>query len=566
MRKVDRQAVSFLLTHDEPIPVRDGTVLRADVYRPAEGGPVPTVLARNPYGPGMSRMVPVRAALDAGFAVVIQNCRGRGTSDGDFEPWRDEPADGADTVDWVAAQPWSDGNVTGWGVSYLAGTALQTAIERPAGYKALIAIQTPADFYDSLNYYGGAFALGSAQGWATLQGLLGGQHAMLAGEDAGPLLGAALPAMLDPTAARASLPLEPSLGLPAAMPAWADWLRHPTRDEYWQSFASPRDNYERIALPTYHVAGWFDLFLAGTLENYQGLREGSVLVIGPWGHAGFMQTGIGEVDFGAMSTAQPLMLDDDQFRFLREVCQDGTPAGQRPPVRIFVMGDNVWREEQEWPLARAVSTSWYLQADGGLAPSPSSGAASSGESRYSSDPRDPVPTVGGNLLFPEYNAAGPHDQRALDGRTDILRFTSTPLAADLEVTGALSVVLHAATDCVDTDWTAKLVDVHPDGAALNVADGILRARYRNGFEAAELLTPGQPYEYVIDLAATSQVFKAGHALRVDIASTNFPRFDRNPGNGVVPAEATEDDLTVQHQTVFHDAARPSRIVLPVIPR
>ncbi len=570
MPKLNRAPMPITATHDVPVPMRDGTILRADIQRPAEAGPVPTLLIRNPYGEQLNRTLPAIPALEAGFAVVSQHCRGRGSSDGEFAPWADEPADGADTVAWITAQPWSNGKVAGWGLSYTAGTALQTAIEAAAGDVGVVAMMTPADFYDDLTYVGGALALASAQFWATLQGLLGAQHAAAAGEDPRALLAAVRPAQLDPPSARAALPLREAAGLPAAMPHWRDWLDHPGRDEYWQGLPAPRDNYRAIGRPAYHVAGWFDLFLAGTLENHQGLvaatgdRSRQPLVIGPWTHGGISMTGAGEADFGPAASAAMLNLEADQLAFLHGLATDGQPGGSRPPVRIFVMGDNAWREEQEWPLARTVYTPWYLQPGGGLGPgAPSPDAA---PSRYAADPRDPVPTVGGNLLLPRWNAAGPHDQRVLDDRTDILRFTSAPLAADLEVTGPLSVVLHAATSAADTDWTAKLVDVHPDGTALNVADGIIRARYRQGTDASRPAEPGQPQEYTISLAATSQVFKAGHAIRIDIASSNFPRFDRNPGNGTLSADATEADLTVQEQTVFHDAGRPSRIVLPVIPR
>jgi putative CocE/NonD family hydrolase len=425
---------------------------------------------------------------------------------------------------------------------------LQAAIEKPEGYVGLVAMQTPADFYYDLTYVGGALALGSAQGWAALQGMLDGQHAMLAGEDAEPLLGAALPTLFDPPAARAALPLRESLGLAGAAPYWAEWLEHPTRDAYWERFAAPGDHYAEIALPAYHVAGWYDLFLTGTLQNYAGLlaqNPSQVLVIGPWTHGGLISSGAGELDFGPLAAAAMLQLEADQLAFLHGLATSGTPGGRRPPVRIFVMGENVWREENEWPPARTSYTPWYFQADGGLAP-----AEPSGEPwQFDSDPFNPVPTVGGSLLIAEFNAAGPHDQRALDSRTDILRFVSEPLAAELEVTGPLKVVLQAATSGPSTDWTAKLIDVHPDGRAYNLADGIVRA-------------DGSAREHEIDLSATSNLFKVGHRVRVDIAGSNFPRFDRNPGNGKLSAEAFETDLTIQHQTVFPG----SHIVLPVVPR
>jgi putative CocE/NonD family hydrolase len=239
-------------------------------------------------------------------------------------------------------------------------------------------------------------------------------------------------------------------------------------------------------------------------------------------------------------------------------------------VTLFVMGDNTWRDEDDWPLARTRWTRWYLRADGSLTP------AAPGDfdapSHYTHDPRDPVPTVGGATLITGGPGGGvswmpgPRDQREVEARPDVLSFTSAVLAEDLEVTGPVSVTLHAATSAADTDFTAKLVDVWPDGRAMGVTDGIVRARYRDGSGLASPITPGQVYEYTIDLIATSQVFKAGHRLRVDVASSNFPCFDRNPGNGAPAATATLEDFVVAEQTIFHDGARPSFITLPVIPR
>jgi uncharacterized protein len=258
------------------------------------------------------------------------------------------------------------------------------------------------------------------------------------------------------------------------------------------------------------------------------------------------------------------------IEFLRwAVGPDGAAEPDGPRVRLFVMGDNVWRDEDDWPLERTEWAHWYLHADGSLAPS------EPGEfdppAHYVHDPADPVPTVGGaNLLAGGAGGVtwqpGPRDQRHVEARTDVLCFSSSVLPADLEVTGPVSVTLHAATSAADTDFTAKLVDVWPDGRALSVADGIVQARYRSGDGMSRPAAPGRVYRYTIDLMATSQVFKAGHRLRVDVASSNFPCYDRNPGNGAPAATATAADFTVAEQTVFLDAGRPSYITLPVIPR
>jgi putative CocE/NonD family hydrolase len=261
-------------------------------------------------------------------------------------------------------------------------------------------------------------------------------------------------------------------------------------------------------------------------------------------------------------------LEQLEIDFLRRAVADSELPG--PRVTLFVMGDNTWRDEDDWPLARTRWTRWYLRADGSLTP------AAPGDfdapSHYTHDPRDPVPTVGGATLITGGPGGGvswmpgPRDQREVEARPDVLSFTSAVLAEDLEVTGPVSVTLHAATSAADTDFTAKLVDVWPDGRAMGVTDGIVRARYRDGSGLASPITPGQVYEYTIDLIATSQVFKAGHRLRVDVASSNFPCFDRNPGNGAPAATATLEDFVVAEQTIFHDGARPSFITLPVIPR
>ncbi len=327
-----------------------------------------------------------------------------------------------------------------------------------------------------------------------------------------------------------------------------------------------------------HVGGWFDLFLAGTLENHR--RLGGPLVIGPWSH-GSSATGTGRLDFGFSASAQAAMLPQRQMDFLR-----GEDTG--PAVKIFVMGDNVWRDEEEWPLSRAVGTRYHLHAGGLLsvdppsdtelpsaavssafvsppsdtglpaeamppaeAMSPTKAASPPGAvpSTFIFDPRDPVPTTGGPLLLPDVTNVGPQDQRDVELRPDVLCFTTEALTSDVEVTGPLSVTLHAETSAVSTDWTAKLVDVHPDGRAMSVTDGIVRTSVPSGV-------------HEIDLVATSQVFKTGHRVRVEISSSNFPRFDRNPGTGRTPADSTEADLVVQHQTVFPD----SYITLPIVPR
>lgn len=582
MAKLDIPVVTIVAERNVPAEMRDGTVLRADIYRTNGAHSHPVLLIRNPYGEPMVRTAPVLPAIEADFAVVVQHCRGTGASDGEFVTFENEAADGADTIEWCARQPWCDGTVAMYGQSYLGMVQFAAASAGPAALRAMAPVVTPADYHWGLAYRQGAFQLGQALGWHVLKTGQQLAYNAAAGQDIGPDMGELLWLMADPAAGYAHLPLRDVPGVSRVVPSWRTWLDHEERDRYWDelSYAGTRD---RVSAPALHVGGWFDLFLGGTLDNYVTLakraataraRDGQRLIIGPWTHVD--RTGsTGELNFGAFASDMAIGLEQVTIGFLRGAVAPDRPgtAGRTglpgPRVRLFVMGDNIWRDEQEWPLARTEWTRWYLHCDGSVAPSEPGG--SDPPSRYAHDPRDPVPTVGGATLLTGGAGGiswlpGPRDQRGVEARPDVLSFTSEVLAADLEVTGPVSVTLHAATSAADTDFTAKLVDVWPDGRAMSVTDGIVRARYRSGTGLPDPVTPGQVYQYTIDLIATSQVFRAGHRLRVDVASSNFPCYDRNPGNGAPVATATEADFTVAEQTVCHDAARPSYITLPVIPR
>jgi uncharacterized protein len=577
MAKLDIPAVPLAGEHNATIPMRDGTLLRADVYRPASGGPFPALLIRTPYGEPAIRTAPVRPALEAGFAVVLQYCRGTGTSDGDFTPFESEADDGVDCIEWCARQDWCDGRVGMWGSSYMGMVQFAAAVQAPPALKCLAPTVTPADYYGGLAYRQGAFQLGQLLGWYTMKSAQTVGYRAMAGEDV-TADGAALRAhTANLGAGYRHLPARDMPAISRILPAWQRWLDHERRDEYWNelSYAARRD---RITTPALHVGGWFDLFLGGTLDNYRTLRQhaateharrNQALIVGPWTHGD--QTGTaGELSFGLAASAPAIGLEQLQVSFLRRFVTGEPEDPALPRVRLFVMGDNVWRDEEDWPLPRTEWTRWYLHPDGVLSPAAPQPDAAASHYRY--DPADPVPTAGGQVLMPPGPdggvgwMAGPRDQRAVEARPDLLCFTSGVLADDLEVTGPLAVTLHAATSAADTDFTAKLVDVWPDGRAMGLADGIVRARFRGGAGQPAAITPGQVYSYEIDLIATSQVFKAGHRVRVEIASSNFPCFDRNPGNGAPAATATERDFVVAEQTICHDAGHPSYITLPVIPR
>jgi len=549
----------------------DGTVLRATIHRAGVSGPGPVLLVRNPYGEPMSRNVPVAPFNTAGFTVVVQDCRGCGTSDGEFVPFENEESDTLDSIEWCARQPWSNGHVSMYGASYAGMLQFAAAINAPVALDSIIPIVAPSDYHSGVVYRAGAFQLGQLSGWFTLKSLQTLLHKRDHGEEVGDLFGALGRHIANPARSTAHLPLNDAPLLSEVLTSWKSWLHAETRDEYWAAL-SYRDRRGAITVPALHVGGWFDLFLGGTLDNFVTLSANpSVgasqrLVVGPWSHTDQSGT-VGELSFGASASSLAYGLERVETEFAVAASRGEPIPGS--PVRIFVMGTNVWRDEQEWPLARTEYTNWYLQEGGGLAPfsPPNSGAPTI----FIHDPSDPVPTCGGQTLMTggadggvEW-MPGPRDQRANEARNDVASFTSGFLNSDMEVTGPIAVVLHASTSANDTDFVAKLVDVWPDGRAMVVVDGIIRARYRDGQHSASTVEPGQTYELTIDLFGTSQVFRAGHRIRVDIASSNYPCFDRNAGTGWLAGDAVAEDFVVAHQRLFHDAARPSHIQLPIIP-
>lgn len=564
------------------VPMRDGTILRADVYLPDAIGPFPALLQRTPYDksylPVILTLDPLRAAGE-GYAVIVQDTRGRYASDGDFYPFRAEADDGYDSVEWVAARPWCNGKVGMLGASYAGADQLHAAQARPPHLAAIAPWITGSDYHEGWTYQGGAFCLGFNLNWALTRlapDVLRRRDAPDLAKRQESLRGA-----VDGLAATyRRLPLTHQPELEGCAPFYRDWLSHPDDDAYWRSIRIA-DGYERVGVPAFHLGAWYDPFLGGTIRNFAGLRKRARsdlarrqqrLVLGPWIHSNELGNLAGEVDYGQGANRLTFDLDGMLLRwFDRWLKHADKGADAEPAVRLFVMGENAWRDEREWPLARAIPVPFYLHSRGAASSLRGDGALSRDAPGaevpdvYTSDPRHPVPTRGGGLCcYPAALPPGAYDQRSVEERADVLVYTGAPLAADLEVTGPITAVLYAATTAFDVDFTAKLVDVAPCGYARNLADGIVRARYREDRGQSRLLEPGQVYEYVIDLAATSNVFRAGHCLRLEIASSNFPRFDRNPQTGAPAAEAIK--LAPAIQTIYHDRAYPSRLLLPVVPR
>jgi putative CocE/NonD family hydrolase len=537
------------------VTMRDGVKLIADVYQPEAEGKFPVLLERTPYnragGAGSA------AAMAAhGYVVIIQDTRGRFDSQGEFYPFRYESQDGYDTIEWAAKLPYADGKVGMFGGSYVGATQMLAAIAAPPHLVAIQPYVTASEYYDGWTYQSGALMQWFASSWSS-----GLTVDTLRRKAAG---------LEDPKSWVEQLPVEGyhMLELPpvsALAPYFPDWVAHERDDDYWRPWKIS-DHYGEMNIKALHSGGWHDIFLKGTIQNYAGMRRASParadqrLLLGPWAHAETSPEGkIGDVTFGKSA-----VLDTDAtilgwYDYALKGARNAYATGA--PVRIFIMGENAWRDEQEFPLARTRYTSYYLRQ--GALSTDAPGAAEPEQYQY--DPARPVPTIGGRLCCGNNQLPpGPADQRPNEGRPDVLVFSTPPLAQDVEATGWVKATIYASSSAVDTDFTALLADVEPSGYARFLTDGIVRARYRNSTQRAEPIEPGKIYEYSIDLWATSNLFKAGHRIRLYVSSSNFPRFDRNLNTGK-PIAGSVNMIKAQ-QRIYHDPQHPSALVLPVIPR
>ena len=560
----------FVIENHVPIPMRDGVTLYADVYRPVGTGRHPVLLSRTPYSTERFPSAYEAAVYFAqrGYVYVYQDVRGRHESDGRWEPFFDDERDGVDTIGWAAKQAWSTGKVAMQGGSYLGQNQWRAAQAAPPALVTIFPMVASTSIYHDWITLNGGWRLSFNFGWGPVR-----METRIM-QNPGPHSQAGVRAM-HYDQVQWHLPLKTMqqvVGRKARF--YDDWLAHPDYDDYWKPL-NVETMFEKIAMPVHTLGGWFDIFSQGTLRGYVGMsqkgateqaRRLSHLVIGPWGHGPSQKTGA--LDFGADANVEALAIQLRWYDYFLKNIDDGFTS--EPPVKLFVMGRNEWVYEREYPLARTTYRPMYLasggaansdRGDGRLTWDKPTDASSSDRYRY--DPDDPVPSVGGNNCCGTPTSAGPQDQRSIESRRDILVYTSDFLGEEIEVTGPVKVVLHASSDAVDTDFVAKLVDVHPDGASYNMAEGIVRARYRDGPGQPRLLKPGEVYRFEIDLVGTSVAFRKGHRIRVHVTSSHFPQFDRNPNTGA--PFGTTSEIRVAQQTIHHDAARPSHILLPVIP-
>jgi putative CocE/NonD family hydrolase len=554
---------------------RDGVTLRADVYRPAHEGTFPVLLTRTPYdkngGAAFGRMGALR-----GYIVVVQDVRGRYTSDGDWYTFKNEINDGYDTVEWAAALPHSNGKVGMYSGSYVGATQMLAAIAHPPHLAGICPVVTASNYHENWTYQGGAFEQWFNESWTS--GLAQDTASRLIRKSTNALIGDEVLPLNNYPLFNFDNPLGGATMTKTLAPYYLDWLAHPAYDSYWKQW-SIEENYPNIQVPALVIAAWYDIFQDGSIRNYLGIkahagteaaRNETQLMVAIGGHSGSGRT-VGLLDFGsdAPFDENAITLDwyDHLFLGKKNEFSDGKP------VKIFVMGDNKWRSEEAWPLARAVSTPYRLHSGGNANSAAGGGVLYTGPDRFivdnadtiTYDPANPAPTVGGPLCCDATHLApGPRDQKEVEARQDVLVYSTRPLEEDVEVTGPVTLDFYAKSSAVDTDFTAKLVDVYPDGKAIDITEGILRARYRESTSEAKPLVPGTVYDLTIDMWSTSNVFLKGHKIRLEISSSNFPRFDRNLNTG--ESAAGSSAFVKATNTILHDKEHPSTLLLPVVPR
>jgi putative CocE/NonD family hydrolase len=545
----EKASVRFTTEHDVFIELTDGTRLAADIYLPVSGGPFPTILIRTPYSKEQM-IVFGEAFASSGYAVVIQDVRGKWSSEGDIIPFVNEQRDGLDTIDWIVGQAWCNGSLGMWGSSYLSYSSFVVAAAGPPNLKALFCISGWLNG-DKVNGPGGALHWGLILPWMVHEATQ--EKRSLADFDMDELF--------------KFIPLKDvmaSIGIDD--PVWSnpdtlDVMDHP---------------YSGISVPIFHVTGWNDFVYPAALEIYEEVSAASPhfqkLLVGPWAHDQVWTsfTRAGDEDFGDRSIMGMEQVNQLAVRWFDHWLKGvDTGVTGEPPVKVFVMGSNDWREFPDWPPASASYRQLYLDGDGHANGLEGDGTLSAvqprGESPHDSfvfDPMNPVPTTGGANFHFFPDGFGIMDQLEVESRADVLVYTSGPLLEPVEVIGPVTVELYASTDGKDTDFTAKLVEVREDGYARNIVEGIVRASMRTSLEEPEPLEPGRIYNLSIDLGATAIVIRKNSRLRLEVSSSNFPKYDRNPNTGEASWTATEYRKALQK--VYHSREYPSRVTLSVL--
>jgi hypothetical protein len=553
-----------------PVPMRDGINLSADIWLPPSSrgsGPWPALLLRTIYDNQEARYIGwAREFTNRGYAVIMQDCRGRGDSDGDWIPYVCELYDGYDTHQWIGEQDWCDGNLGTFGLSYPGFTQTLPATLRSKYLKAVAPIASQQDNYghhrvNGVIHHNVAFAflnmLGRSMQYESLK------H-------------------FDQDTFFFELPIDTAMEkVSNTHPYYKGVMEHEQYDEWWSSY-SLRDKYHEMAIPSLFITGWFDSLSNENFKLFNGwtkkaktedARSKTKLIIGPWSHqiAPWGRVPMGKNGEYADRTFGKQALSDviemHMHWYDQRLKGIDTGVDEEAPIKLFVMGKNTWRDEYEWPLERTEWTKFYLSSagnavDGGGGLHPEIKTSDRTSDSFIYDPGDPVPSLGSQ--YQTYDFCGPHDRSHIQRRPDVLTFTTDVLTEDMEITGPISATIWASSDAKDTDFTATLTDLEPDGKAIALCEGIVRARFRNGTENPQMMVPGEIYKFEIDMWNTSNSFIKGHRIRIEISSSNFPRYNRNLNSG--NPIASDIDITLANQTVYHGIQYPSYINLPVIPK
>ena len=558
-----------------PVPMRDGVNLSADIWLPASSqgdGPWPALLLRTIYDNQEPRYMGwTRKFIERGYSVVVQDCRGRGDSGGEWEPYVCELNDGYDTHEWVGQQSWCDGNVGTFGLSYPGFTQTLPASLRSKYLKAVAPIASQQDNYGHHRVNGVIHHSVSL----TFLNMLG--HSMQSESLK----------HYDQQEFFKTLPIDTAMEVVTRThPYYKGVIDHEQYDDWWDSY-SLRNKYSEMAVPSLFITGWFDSLSHENFKLFNGwttqartedARKKTKLIVGPWSHqvSPWGREPMGENGeyqdrtFGRQGLWD--IVDMHTHWYDQRLKGIDTGIDDEPPIKLFVMGQNEWRYENEWPLARTEWTKYHLHGTGDSAGtggwlSTDLAAIDETADRFTYDPADPVPSWGAQ--YQSLDLCGPRDRTAIEQRADVLTFTSAVLTQAVEVTGPVTATIWASSDALDTDFTAALVDVEPapedgeEGRPIILCEGIVRARFRNGTDNPEMMAPGEIYEFDIDMWDTSNLFEEGHRIRVEISSSNFPRYNRNLNSG--NPIATDTEITVANQQVYHDSLHPSHITLPVIP-
>ena len=552
-------------------PARDGVLLAADIYWPEGDGPFPVILIRLPYDKTQAENItyshPAWYAKH-GYIVVSEDNRGRGQSEGDWTPFEHEAEDGYDTIEWAAKLPGSNGKVGMYGFSYAGATQLLPATLQPPSLAAICPAMTGSQYYQGWTYQNGALSLAFAASWALS---LGGPNAKRAQDDAG--IAAYTVAFVNSMDWHWFLPLNQHAALKGGYTDYFfDWLAHPTYDDYWQRWSIDED-YSRVTVPALHVAGWYDVFLSGTVKNFVELqtqagseiaRQNQRLVIGPWYHIPW-KPWVGEQS----EDASPNLVDDWQLAWFDHFLKGDAERHHEALVTLFILREDRWRHFEQWPPANSETMSWFLHSGGRANSAFGDGALSvvaplqEEADIFTYDPAIPPPGQGGHSCCFDFVAPmGPADQATREASNGVLVYTSEPLTDDLVLVGEASVTLFAASSAVATDWTARFCVVDQHGKSTNIQEGIVRARYRDSLTEPSLIEPDKTYEYEIPLGPVGVKIGKGERIRVSISSSDFPQWDRNMNTGWELGAEGPSAAVVATQTVLHDEEHPSRLILP----